>query len=211
MIFLLSLAVLPFVLHPDPAAGWLRSKDASRRLECTHLSAEVGQRQRPGEVVISPPRGDYVERHAVLCAERLVRSDLRAPRDEAILSTLDADSAALATAAAGRRPDLAGRTWLVESYYPNPQVSAKLSFATKNALAGQGLQVSDRTPILGAADVEVLTRLAPELAYPAACERYVQAGGLRAGDALLAVISLDPRETALHAGLCVDGRWTWLQ
>ena len=34
---------------------------------------------------------------------------------------------------------------------------------------------------------------------------------LGAGDALLAGLLRDPRETALHAGVCAGGQWTWLQ
>lgn len=211
MIFLLCLLILPFVLHTDPSASAFRSKARARTYECAAMSALEGDAQRPGQVVLSPPRGDFVERDAVICTQRLMRPGLRAPRDEAILDGLDALTAELATNATGRRPDLAERTWLVEAFYPSAQVAAKLAFATKNALMHQGLSVSDRTPILNAADVDVLTHLDPEVAYPAACRRYDQIGGLDADDALLAVVALDPRETILHAGLCVDGQWTWVQ
>ena len=30
-------------------------------------------------------------------------------------------------------------------------------------------------------------------------------------DVLLAVVHLDPRETQVHAALCVDGGWSWLR
>lgn len=211
MIFVVCLLLIPLVFHRDPAPGLGHSRSSSRNLDCESLSAEQGLAQRPGEVPVSKPRGDYVERSAVICSERLLRPGLRAPRDEAILSTLDALSTELASNAASRRPDLAGRTWHVETFYPDAQVSAKLSFATKNALVRQGLAVSDRTPVLGAGDIDVLTRLDPEQAYFAACQRYHRTGALGEGHALLAVVSRDERETALHAGLCVDGAWTWLQ
>lgn len=211
MIFLVCLLVLPFVIQPDLAPGLGRGRSRARAFECEVVGAQAGKALRPGQVIVSKPRGDYVERDAVICVERLLRPGLRAPRDEAILASLDALTAELATAAAGRRPDLAGRTWLVEVYYPDASVSAKLSFATKNALMVQGLTVSDRVPALSAGDVDVLTRLEPELTYAAACQRYAATGGLQAGDALLAVLSLDPRETILHAGLCADGAWSWVQ
>lgn len=211
MIFLISLLILPFVVHPDPAPGVRRSLDSARALECAPMSAAAADDQRPGQVVTSPPRGDFVERDAVICVERLLRPGLRAPLDEAILGSLDALTAELATNAASRRPDLRARTWLVETFYPSAQVSAKLAFATKNALLRQGLQVSDRTPVLAAGDIDVLTRLPPDQAYPAACLRYGATGTLDDGDALLAVVHRDPRETILHAGLCADGTWTWLQ
>lgn len=211
MIFLICLLILPFVIRPDPAAGLRHNKDFARRYECSSVSAEVGDARRPGQVEVSAPRGDYVERSAVICTERLLRPGLRAPRDEAILSRMDALTAELASSAAGRRPDLGARTWLVETYYPSAAVSSKLAFATKNALMAQGLKVSDRAPVLSAGDVEVLTRLDPEAAYPAACLRYASLGGLDGDHALLAVMSLDSRETILHAGLCADGAWTWIQ
>ena len=210
MIFLICLAILPFVLHPDPAPGLTRSKARSRSLECERMTAEAGDALRPGQVKTSAPRGDYVERSAVICAERLTRPGLRDPLDEAILSSLDGLTGDIAASAAEQRPDLAARTWLVEAYYPSAVVSAKLAFATKNALVAQGLQVSDRTPILSADDVAVLTRLPPAQAYEGACRRYAETGGLGAEHALLAVVHRDPRETILHGGLCVDGQWTWL-
>lgn len=211
MIFLIGLIILTLAIHPDPAPGMLRNKESARNLECEPVGAETAAARRPGQVVTSGPRGDYVERDAVHCVERLTRVGQRDPRDEAILSSLQALSAEMATAAIDRRPDLRGRTWLVESFYPSAAVSAKLSFAAKNALSSKGLRVSDRTPILATGDIEVLTRLDPESAYPAACQRYARSGAVDGGHALLAVVSRDPRETLLHAGLCADGQWTWLQ
>ena len=211
MIFLAAMVILPFVLHADPSASMFRSKDQARRYECESTTAEQGDTLRPGQVVTSPPRGDYVERDAVICVERLMRPGLRAPRDEAILSSLDGITSELASNAVGRRSDLADRTWLVESYYPSATVSAKLSFATRSALMAQGLAVSERAPTLNAADVEVLTHLDPMQAYPAACQRYSENKSLDERHALLAIVSLDNRETILHAGTCVDGQWSWVQ
>jgi len=175
------------------------------------VTAEAGKQRRPGQIVTSSPRGDYIERSAVICTERLMRPGLRPVRDEAILSSLDTRSAEIAITAKSLRPDLQARTWLVEVYYPSAQVASKVSFATKNALMRQGLIVSDRAPTLAAGDVDVLTRMPPDEAYPMACHRYSATGSLREGDALLAVVSLDPRETILHAGLCTRGQWTWLR
>lgn len=211
MIFLIGLIILTLAIHPDPAPGMLHSKESSRNLECEPLATETAAARHPGRVVTPGPRGDYVERNAVVCVERLTRVGQRDPRDEAILSSLQALGAEMATAALDRRPDLKGRTWLVESFYPSATVSAKISFAAKNALSSKGLLVSDRVPTLAARDIEVLTRLSPESAYPAACQRYARAGTLDSEHVLLAVVSRDPRETRLHAGLCADGQWTWLQ
>ena len=211
MIFWLSLLLLPYKGARDPAPGLLRSKQASRSLECERVSPETASQRYPGQIETARPRGDYVERSVLICQERLLGPHLRAPQDEAILSTLDEHALAVASAAQALRPDLAERTWLVETHYPSAQVSAKISFATKNALVRQGLLVSDRTPVLAVGDVEVITRMEPESAYPVACRRYAETGALGAEHALLAVVSLDPRETILHAGLCDRGTWSWLQ
>ncbi|MEZ4316658.1 MAG: hypothetical protein R3F61_04120 [Myxococcota bacterium] len=201
-------AGLPFLNDPSP--GVLRSKRAARNLDCERYSAQTGSERYPGAIRPARARGDYVERDAVMCAERLMRPGLREARDEAILTELEPLSRDIVTKAVSLRTDLADRTWLVETYYPSGEVSSKISFATKNALMGQGLAVSDRVPVLGVGDVGVITRMDPDEAYPTACLRYAATGTLREGDALLAVVSRDARETILHGGLCVDGRWTWI-
>lgn len=211
IIVLVLVAVLPALIHRDPAPGLTMSRERSRTLECERVNTAVGSQRYPGEIAPTRPRGEYMDRSALVCTERLMRPGLRADRDEAILSTLGAVVTDLTAAAGDLHPELATRTWLVEVYHPSAQVSAKLAFATKNALVGRGLAVSDRTPILAAGDVDVLTRLPPEEAYAAACRRYTSNGSLGAGDTLLAVVSRDPRETILHAGLCTDGQWAWLQ
>ena len=132
------------------------------------------------------------------------------PALAALLSELEPLTTALTTSAAALRSDLRGATWLVEAFVANPQLTGKVSFATKNGLMSHGLHVSDRTPTLGPADLDVLMRLPPEQAYPAACTRYAATGSVGPGDVLLSVITLDPRETILHAGLCEAGQWTWL-
>ncbi len=210
IIVILGLLILPALVLPDPAPGLDMSRSRSRRLECERMSAESASRRYPGEVQPPRPRGEYVERSALVCTERLMRPGLREKRDEAILSTLEPLVTEL-TAAGDLHPELAARTWLVEAHYPSAPVSAKLSFATKNALVGKGLRVSDRTPTLSAGDLDVITRMPPEEAYTAACRRYWDNGSLGANDTLLAVVSRDPRETILHAGLCTDGRWSWLK
>ncbi len=209
--FLLSLALLPFAFGPDPAPGVFTTREQSRHYDCQRVGPETGHQRYPGEIAAAKPRGDYVERSVVICKERLMRPGLRAAQDEAILYSLQQLATGLVTAAHAKRPDLVDKTWLVETHYPSGQVAAKIAFATKNALVLQGLQVSDRTPILGVGDVDVITRMAPEQAYPSACVRYHATGSLGEDDALLAVMNLDPRETILHAGLCVDGRWEWLR
>lgn len=206
-----ALAVaLVLALRPDPTPGLLHSREEARRYACERVTPEELQRTHPGRLRPPRPRGDYTEHDAVVCTERLLRPGLRDPGDEAVLSSLDARAAEIASLAAALRPDLRARTWLVEVFHPDPQVSAKVAFAAKNALMAEGLAASDRRVALAVGDVDVLTRMEPFRAYPTACARYAQ-GSLGAGDALLAVIQLDPRETALHAGVCDRGTWSWLR
>jgi hypothetical protein len=207
----LLVSVVPFVSPTAPAPGLFRSKEVSRDLACERLSAEAGNKRLPGQVAAPRPRGDYIERNIVVCQQRLMRQGLRRSGDEAILSTLQARVTNLANAAASRRPDLADRTWLVEAHYGDPQIASKIRFATQNALAADGVRVSDRTPALSVGDVDVLTRMPPSESYAVACQRYAANGSLGEGDALLAIIHRDPRATILHAGICVSGEWGWLQ
>lgn len=211
MILLLALATVPFMLPLDPAPGFRTTRDEARRLDCERVDPTTASRQYPGQIEAPGPRGELMERRAVVCRERMMQPGLRSARDEAILSTLQAEVSALASEAAALRPDLAEQTWLVETYYPSVPVSQKVSFAAKDALVRAGLSVSDRAPGIGAADLQVITRMPPEQAYPAACLRYRQTGSLGEDDVLLAVVHRDPRETILHAGLCSGGQWTWLQ
>lgn len=206
-----ALAAPAFVTALDPAPSFYRSKARSRRLDCDRLSLEEALRRYPDTLRPPGPNGDFVERTVLACAERLMRPGLRDPQDEAVLGNLSGTAASLAARVDGLSRELLGRTWLVETYYPSVPVSTKISFATKDALVQRGLQVSDRRPVLSAGDVDVLVRLPPLQAYPAACARYVATGVLRPDDVLLAVVVLDPRETELHAGLCAEGQWKWLR
>jgi hypothetical protein len=209
-ILILALMIIP-PMNRDPAPGAGRTIDASRRLVCDNLSVEQGSQQRPGQILPERARGDFVERNVVVCRQLLIPPNLRAPRDEAVLAELDTWTADYAMAVQSLRPDLADHNWMVEVYYPSAPVSTKIGFAAKNALMGQGLSVTDRTPTLAVGDIDVLTRLPPSLAYPAACERYTDIGGIGDDDVLLALVTRDPRETILHAGLCTGGHWTWLR
>ncbi|MFT5460789.1 MAG: hypothetical protein ACI9K2_007309 [Myxococcota bacterium] len=188
----------------------LKPRDAMRRLDCERLTVAEAQASLPGLLPPEKPRGDYLERSVLHCRERLAAPDLRSAQDEAILLDLDARATTLAEAATGWGP-LEDRVWLVETNVSTASLAPKIGFATKAALMRRGMQVSDRMVMLGAGDVDVITRMDPMEAYPTACRRYGDTGSLRAGDVLLVVMLLDPRETRLHAGLCIDGGWTWLR
>ena len=135
----------------------------------------------------------------------------RRAQDDAILYGLRTTAAEMAGLVAELDEPRPERTWLVETFYPDPGVAHKIAFAVKSALLDRDLSVSDRAPTLAAGDIEVLGQLRQSAAYPLACTRYASAGSLRADDALLAIVLRDPRETILHAGVCTDGRWRWLR
>lgn len=209
--FLLIYTLLPFFVPLPPAPGLMKPKSQARNYTCTYMDVPTANELRPGLIAPVNPRGDYYERDVVLCQERMLSLGIRRDADEAVLSDLNARVTELVGAAATARPDLQGQTWLVEAFHPSAAVSAKIAFATKNALMAEGLRVSDRTPTLGVGDLQVITRMEPTQAYAAACRRYSDNGTLDAEDVLLAVALLDKLETSLHAGLCTQGRWSWLR
>jgi len=206
----LTFAFIPFLQLNDPAPNIVRSRDRARNLVCVRVEPLQGAVEYPGRIQPPRPRGDDADRSTLVCRERLLRRGLRAPRDEAVLNTLEDRAQDVALRVSSLDPALRDRTWLVETFYDHPEVLDKISFATQNALMAQGLSVSDRHPKVAPGDVEVLTRLDPMEAYPAACARYQATGSVSGTDALLALVALDRRATELQAGLCVDGRWTWL-
>ncbi len=211
MIFVLALALLPVLLRPDPSPGLTTSRTRSRSFDCETVGASDAHRRYPDQIAPPPPRRADVEHLTVVCRERWMRPGLRVARDEAVLSTLSAQAAELTAPLEALPTALRARNWLVDAHVPSAPVAGKVRFAVQDALASRGLQVSDRTPILTAGDVDVITRMPPDAAFPAACQRYEGNHSLGPGDALLAVVLRDPRETLLHAGICVDGRWTWLR
>ncbi len=215
--FVFLLLVLPILIPvvatvvDDPAPGVTRTKDESRNLECQRLREETARELYPGEIAEPSPRGDYIHTEVVVCEERLMAKGERRDREEAVLAELRGTSSEIAAAAATAAPELGGKTWLVEAYYPDPQVASKIAFASKTALMSRGRKVSDRVPILGSGDIMVLGSMPPRQAYPLACRRYLEEGALGPDDVLLATILLDGRETILHAGLCTNGEWRWLR
>lgn len=190
----------------DPINGLLPDYEALEELDCEALSTEGATRLKQGEVP-QAERGDRLERRAVICRERLLPRRARRAQDDAILSTLRARADALASLT-NTHPE---RTWLVDVHHPRPAVGQKIGFAVKNALLDRNRRVTDRAPTLAAGDIEVIGRLSHAKAWPLACMRYRAVGSLGDGDALLAVVLRDHRETLLHAGTCIDGQWRWLR
>mgnify|MGYP000232596797 FL=1 len=209
-LFLVANGWLAFLFPSGPVPGLTRSVHWIRQHDCERLSKQEAYRRYPGRV--PPPKAEEDGQvGVVVCSERVVRDGLRSPRDEAVLRKLDTLAEELVQASEPYHLGLDDRTWVVDVFYPDPSVSAKLSFATKDGLLKAGVRVSDRVPLLSAEDINVLTRMHPDAAYPAACQRYADTGALGADEVLLAVVQRDPRETVLHAGICVDGGWAWLK
>lgn len=196
-------------LWNDPAPGLLTTLSEARRYACERASLEEMQRRNPGLIEEMRPRGDWIERQAVLCEEPVMGAGARHPRDVAVLATLSEITADLATriAAMGAKE----RTWLVEVHYPSTAVGSKIRFATKTALVEKDVPVSDRVPTLAFGDIQVLSSTNAIAAHAIACNRYFAKDRLSEDDAVLSLLVLDRRETALHAGICIDGRWQWLQ
>lgn len=193
-----------------------------RPLDCEPLTMAGARQLAPGQLGEPSVRGDYFERRAVICRERLMSTGVRRSedeagkgvrqvRDDAVLTELRTTSWEVARLVSELSPSEQQRTWLVEAYYPNVAVSQKLGFAVKNALLDRGLTVTDRAPSLAAGDIEVIGQLDASKAYSLACLRYRASGSLGAADALLAIVSRDKRETVLHTGVCLDGQWRWLR
>ena len=194
----------------DPMPGVFTTREDARNLDCTVMTEAAARDLYPG--LVPPPAGRTLagtSRDAMICRRRFVRLGERPARDEVILATLRRTAGDIVQAASAQvsRPV----TWHVDAFYPDVAVATKIAVATKTELAERGQRVSDRVPVLAAGDVAVLSRMEPTRAFPAACARYVAEGVVGKDDAFIAVVLVDPRETQLHAGLCVDGAWKWFR
>jgi hypothetical protein len=208
-----ALFYLPSLLEDaqEPMDGWLPAAVELENLDCEPITVDGARQIAPGRIPEPSARGDFLERRAVICRERLMSPGIRRAGDDAMLSGLSGHAEEMAALVAALEPDERERTWLVETFHPDPAVGHKIGFAVKNALMGRSLKVSDRAPTLAAGDIQVIGSLEPAAAYPLACTRYAAAGSLGAGDGLLAIVLRDRSETILHAGICTDGRWRWMR
>lgn len=209
--FLLLIPALAPIFAPmwrDPAAGLDTTPTESRNTTCVRLTVDEARRRHPGKVAEPFARGELIDTAAMECNRRVMDLGERRTRDEAILDGLGTSTLALTEAAAVHAD--AGITWLVDAYYPDAAVGAKLSFAAKTALVDRGQKVSDRLPALAGGDLQVLGPLSPWRAYPLACARWHATASMADDEALLAVVLLDARETILHGGVCRRGEWRWL-
>jgi len=193
----------------DPAPGIWQTRSDARGLECRTLDQETAHGLYPARVPDLAARRRSDPSSVLVCTRRILGDQERPPRDEAILSDLTRTVEALTQAAALRVPK--GITWEVDAFYPSPQVGAKIAVAARTELVEHGHSVSDRVPVLAPGDLSVIHALPAEQAYPLACARYFAEHALTDQEAFLGLMILDPRETQLHAGICTQGQWRWIQ
>ncbi len=210
LLIMLLMPLSVFAGRPDdPVPGIWHEKAESRNLECTRVDQLRAHELLPGQIPAPAPRGSLPEVEALICKQRYMRLGERPARDEVILTSLRKSVAEITEVAGAVGP--AEVTWHVDAFYPQPEVASKISVAARTELAEQGRRVSDKVPLLAAGDIAVLSRMAPKDAYPLACQRYFAQGALKQNEAFLGIMIVDERETQLHAGLCLDGAWRWLQ
>lgn len=185
------------------------TKAERRNYDCTRLREDDAARRYPGQVPAPPAReiaggsGDVL-----LCSTRYLETNERPPRDEAILWSLSTQVSELTDSARALAPPTT--TWHVDAFYPSPRVAQKIAVAARTTLAERGALVSDRVPTLAAGDVSVLVALPQSELYRTACARSFATEVLGADEAFLGLMIVDPRETALHGGVCLRGEWRWL-
>ncbi len=194
----------------DPSPGIGQTKKETRNLDCTRMSQAEAHERYPGKVPEPAARGTLSRIDALACKRRMLDYGERPARDEAILSTLRESVGDISEVASAVGSD-EGLTWHVDAFYPDPRVAAKIAVAAKTDLAERGRRVSDKVPTLAAGDIAVLSGLSPREAYAVACTRYFAQGVLGNSDAFLGIMIVDPRETQLHAGVCMNGTWRWLR
>jgi hypothetical protein len=206
--WLVTALVLAGCIH-DPSAGIFRSKEEMRNLECKRMSHAQGHQLYPGVVPDLPPRGAYWTTDAIVCGARIVKLNERPAQDEAVLTTLSQSVGELTRLATGAAPP--DTLWHVEAFYPQMSVAQKIAIAARVDLAEHGFRVSDRVPVVAAGDVAVLKRVTGDKFFHVLCRRYFAENGLHEGDGFLGITPLFAIETQLHAGVCLSGKWRWLE
>ena len=205
--------LLPFYVMEratDPSPGFFQSKAEARNLDCTRMQLAKAHELHPGVVPDLPARqiaGGATD--ALVCSTRIMSAGERPARDEAILSSLRHTVGEITQLASALAPEEI--TWHVDAFYPDRAVAAKIAVAARTDLAERGRRVSDRVPLLAAGDIALLGRMPPVQAYPLACARYLAHQSLGDQEVFLGLMIVDPRETKLHAGLCLRGQWRWLR
>lgn len=194
----------------DPVQqAWL-GRSHLRELECERLPQAEAHRRYPDVVPQTDMRSQVLmQLDALVCERRLVPAGVRAPRDEVILTNLTDEIGSIANLALGATTETT--TLLVDAWYPQPEVQGRIRSSLLQRLGGSDRVVSARLPSLAATDIEVMNALPLQDALPLACRQLHRGGGLADGEALVGVAALREDETQLHAGVCVQGTWRWLQ
>lgn len=200
---------LLFACTKDPSAGFIQTKEQARNYDCQRLSQTEAHERFPGVVPEPAPRGSFGGFDALVCNRRLVEWGERDGRDEVVLSSLRGTVDELVRLATAAAPE--GTRWYVDAFYPDPRVSQKISTAARVSLYERGQAVSDQVPLLAAGDIAVLARMPPSTSYAIACSRYFAEDVLGRGEGFLGLMIVDARESQLHAGVCLNGAWRWLQ
>jgi hypothetical protein len=200
----------------DPIlAGWV-GRSATRDLECERLDQAEAHRRYPAEVPVTPMKlGTLVTRDAVVCRRMVVPWRDRPTRDGVLLAALGTETTQIAGAVVGALEsagDAHPRTRVfVDAFHPDARMAQKIARASRHALAERGLMTMDLAPLVAAADVDVMADLSFEKALAVGCARLRAEGTLGDDDVLVGVALLREQETTLHAGLCRQGRWSWLR
>jgi len=197
-----------FVEDPSHVA-WAGATEV-RQFDCERISQAEAHKRYPGSVPATSARGQvFYDIDALVCSRRYVDDDQRLPRDELLLRSLSSDVDELVGIASKQGGDVV--KWTVDAFHPDPVMVRKIATAAKTSLAERGLQVSDRPPLLTAGDVEVLRSMHMQQALPVACKRMQDTGVLDDDTAFVSVALLHEYESALHVGLCHQGRFKWLR
>ena len=198
----------------DPIqAGW-QGRRALRQFECERVSQAQAHQRFPALVPVTDARATaMMQIDALVCQHRVIADGARSVRDQLILDRLGDEVGELSALAAASGD--AGTRWIVDAYYPDPNMVRKIANASRVALVERGLKVSDQAPRLSAVDVEMFRTLAMRDALPLACRRMHETGALadKAGEniSFLAIALLHEKESQLHAGTCVRGVFRWLR
>lgn len=210
MLSALSALLAVPILAGDPLPGLFRTKEDAANMDCRRMTQAEAHERYPDR--IPAPAGRMLAdttTDVLTCKRRFIRLGERPARDEVILTSLRETAGDVVRAAVAQAGE--ELTWHVDAFYPSIEVAAKIAVAARTELAERGHRVSDRVPLLAAGDIAVLSRLPPKDAYPIACKRYFAEGALKERDVFLGLMIVDPRETQLHAGLCMRGEWRWFR
>lgn len=209
--YAILLATMVFATDPsDPLFQAWRGRQALRNVECTTMPQAQASELYPGQVPPPAPRTSNLTKiDAMVCKQRMQPWGQRPARDELILNDLSTTTGALVQGAlAYGGPQT---VWRVDAFYPSADVTRRIADAARTALVERGARVKSQAPLLAPADNVVLRELPLAQALPVACARYAAEGALGVDEAFLAVAIVDPQESELHAGVCINGGWKWLQ